>query len=105
MLEYKVRQQIENENGVLVRFAIYKGAVTTENEMQLQADGSIASVPVTRFRRSAMVGTKQVLMPVGTSKGLVSKRLEKELKDEASVRKDIVVEHQREKIEVDEKQK
>lgn len=105
MLEYKVRQQIENENGVLVRYAVYKGAVTTEDEMQLQADGSIAPVPVTRFRRIAMVGTKEVLLPVGTAKGLVTKRLEKELKDEAAVRKDVVVEHQREKIEVDEKQK
>ena len=50
MIDYKINSIIEKEGNVTVSYTIYKGAITTENEMTVTG-----LVPVARYRRNIIL--------------------------------------------------
>lgn len=63
MIDYKITKLIKHDDGSAeVSIKVYRGSVTTENELS-----GLEVKPVTRYRRTQMVGEKIFTVPIGVS--------------------------------------
>lgn len=75
MVDYKIISMVDGSAGIIAKIRIYSGAITTKNE--LNDDGVLESV--TRYRRTSIIGEKEIRIPTNEKKATIDKILNAEL--------------------------